>query len=403
MTGLAASQNGKVSLPFDLSDVVSNLREERYQRGRSSNRDSWTRFSAVRSLYYRLRPFLSISVRKRLQRIQLAGWESTTFPQWPVDVSVDRLVRNAVAEVLRNRGLSAVPFVWFWPDGASSCAMMTHDVEEPPGRDYCNPLMDLDEEFNIPSSFHVIPEGRYTGVTELVRGIKERGFEVNVHDLNHDGYLFRSAKEFFERVGCINGYGVQFGSRGFRAGVMYRNQEWFSALDFEYDMSVPSVSNLEPQQGGCCTVMPYFVGDILELPLTTIQDYTLFHILGDYSTRIWCDQMRRIEAWNGLMTFIAHPDYLIEERARAVYKQLLELLSQKRADGELWIASPAEVNQWWRDRRAMQLVCDGDSWRIEGPSSDRARVGYAVLRRGNDGDACDYSFAPVLSEAVSGR
>ena len=52
-------------------------------------------------------------------------------------------------------------------------------------------------------------------------------------------------------------------------------------------MSVPNVAHLEPQRGGCCTVMPYFVGDVLELPLTTIQDYSLFHILGDYSTTLW--------------------------------------------------------------------------------------------------------------------
>ena len=30
--------------------------------------------------------------------------------------------------------------------------------------------------------------------------------------------------------------------------------------------------------------MPYFIGHVLELPLTTAQDYTVFHVLGDYST-----------------------------------------------------------------------------------------------------------------------
>ncbi len=72
---------------------------------------------------------------------------------------------------------------------------------------------------------------------------------------------------------------------------MYRDQEWFDALEFSYDMSVPNVAHLEPQRGGCCTVMPYFVGDILELPLTTIQDYSLFHILGDYSIDLWKEQI----------------------------------------------------------------------------------------------------------------
>ena len=37
--------------------------------------------------------------------------------------------------------------------------------------------------------------------------------------------------------------------------------------------------------------MPYFIGNILELPLTTIQDYSLFHILGDYSISLWQQQI----------------------------------------------------------------------------------------------------------------
>src|SRR2546425_12755629 len=45
-----------------------------------------------------------------------------------------------------------------------------------------------------------------------------------------------------------------------RRGFVPQKQEWFDALDFSYDMSVPNVAHLDPQRGGCCTVMPYFVG-----------------------------------------------------------------------------------------------------------------------------------------------
>ena len=58
--------------------------------------------------------------------------------------------------------------------------------------------------------------------------------------------------------------------------------------------------------------MPYFVGKILELPLTTIQDYSLFHILGDYSINLWKQQIDIIREKNGLASFITHPDYLTE-------------------------------------------------------------------------------------------
>ena len=121
-------------------------------------------------------------------------------------------------------------------------------------------------------------------------------------------------------------------------------QDWFTALEFSYDMSVPNVAHLEPQRGGCCTVMPYFVGDLLELPLTTIQDYSLFHILGDYSITLWKKQIDLILEQNGLVSLLAHPDYLIEKRAQAMYRELLEHLSHLREQKKLWMALPGEVD-----------------------------------------------------------
>ena len=91
---------------------------------------------------------------------------------------------------------------------------------------------------------------------------------------------------------------------------MCRNQEWYDALDFNSYMSVSNVAHLEPQRGGRSTVMPFFIGRILELPLTTVQDYSLFHILGDYSIDLWKRQIDLIRERNGLISFITHPDYL---------------------------------------------------------------------------------------------
>jgi hypothetical protein len=223
--------------------------------------------------------------------------------------------------------------------------------------------------------------------------VRRMGFEANLHDLNHDGFLFHSKAEFLRRAALINQYARQFECRGFRSGSMYREQEWFDAFDFSFDMSVPSVAHLEPQRGGCCTVMPYFIGRILELPLTTIQDYSLFHILGDYSIRIWADQIRRILERHGLISFITHPDYLAEPGARSVYRNLLNHLSDLRKAHHIWFAPPGGVNDWWRDRQHMVLVREGCSWRITGHGSSRARVAWAAL----DGERVVYEVegAPV--------
>ena len=148
-------------------------------------------------------------------------------------------------------------------------------------------------------------------------------------------------------------------------------------LDFDYDMSAPNVAHLDPQRGGCCTIMPYFIGDLVEIPVTATQDYSLFHILGEYSTKLWEEQLTTITQAHGMATFIIHPDYLIEHRARQTYVRLLTYLADLRTNHNLWITRPGEINDWWRARAQMQLVPDGDFWRVKGKGSERARVAYA--------------------------
>jgi hypothetical protein len=169
---------------------------------------------------------------------------------------------------------------------------------------------------------------------------------------------------------------------------MYREQDWYDAFEFSFDMSVPNVARLEPQRGGCCTVMPYFVGRLLELPLTTTQDYSLFHILNQYSTALWMEQMDLILEQHGLISFIVHPDYVGEKRALAVYRQLLVQLSALRARRGVWLALPGEIDSWWRSRDSMSLVRQGRRWRIEGPESPRARVAHAF----REGDRLVYKL-----------
>jgi hypothetical protein len=163
---------------------------------------------------------------------------------------------------------------------------------------------------------------------------------------------------------------------------MYRNQDWYDAFEFSYDMSVPCVGHLEPQRGGCCTVMPYFIGKILEIPLTAVQDYSLFHILNNYSIDLWKEQFALIKQKHGLMSFIVHPDYVFERRARKVYEALLEYLRHLITDEKVWMALPGEVDRWWRARNEMKLVRQVNGWTIEGPGKEKARLAYATLEGG---------------------
>jgi hypothetical protein len=366
-----------VLLPFDLNEVLGNLRYERYARPSRSVTQRITRSGIGHAAYYSVRPVLPVGIRKYLQRLDLSGWRGIAFPRWPVDVSVETLMKHTVRLVLEKGGTRELPFIWFWPGGAPGCAMVTHDVEGQAGADRAGDLMDLDDDFGIRSAFQLVPEAKTS--KRLCEQCRRRGFEVNLHDLNHDGHLFRDRALFERRASEINRHAREYGCRGFRSGAMYRRQDWFPALEVAFDMSVPNVAHLEPQQGGCCTVMPHFIGDVLELPLTTAQDYSLFHVLGDYSIDLWREQIGSILAHNGLVSVIVHPDYQAGRRERDVYMELLVHLARLRDERKVWVALPSEIDRWWRNRREMRLVADGNAWRVEGPDAARARVAYARL------------------------
>jgi hypothetical protein len=405
VSSAARIEGNRCFLPFDLDEVIENLRFERYCSDQCAATQKSTGPSLSRKAYYFVRPLLPTAVRKHLQRLALRGWHRSQFPGWPVDQTVDRLFDEAMALVLRANPGESVPFIWFWPAGFSSCAIVTHDVETTVGRDFCDFLMDLDDSFSIKSSFQLVPEVRYEIPDDFLDTLRKRGFEINVHDYNHDGELFRDREQFLQRVARINACGKKFQASGYRSGVLYRNIDWYDAFEYAYDMSVPNVGHLDPQPGGCCTTKPFFIGKMLEIPVVATQDYTLFNILGRYSTELWEQQIEAVLRHHGLISFIVHPDYLIEKRARDVYAELLSRLAQLRRKSKLWIALPREVNDWWRNRREMRLVKEAGAWQIEGPDKERARVATASLKGNRVVYTIDQRSAPQppisLSHTVS--
>jgi len=373
-------EGATVRLPFDPAQIADNLRHERYATQSLLSNQQSARHTFTRSVYYAMRPHLPVPVRKHIQKFHLRGSRRTSFPKWPVDCTVDDLMERLLLVSLKGHGLQRVPFIWFWPDGSPSCTIMTHDVEELRGRDFCSQLMDIDDSVGIKSAFQIVPEERYPVPDSFLSEIRRRKFEINVHDFNHDGDLFCNWELFSQRVQRINQYGKDYKASGFRSGALYRNVDWHDALEFSYDLSVPNAGHLEAQRGGCCTVMPFFAGTVLELPLTTTQDYSLFNILNDYSIDLWKKEMALITEKHGLASFIVHPDYVMETRAQETYKLLLNYLAHLRSEGKTWLALPGEVNTWWRERSQMTLKHEDGTWRVEGRGKERARIAYASIQ-----------------------
>ncbi len=369
--------DGKVNLPFDATEVINNLRLERYAVSRAGSLER-----LLRRAYYFVRPLTNLSLRRQVQRFHARNWQKQLFPHWPVDTTVENLCETLLLLSLRAKHVDRIPFVWFWPRGARGCVMMTHDVETKRGMNLCEDLMDLDDSFGIKASFQIVPERRYRVSAKLLGMMRRRGFEVGIQDLNHDGRLFDDRQEFQRRAALINCYASKYRAKGFRSAVLYRKPQWYDAFDFSFDMSMPNVAHLDPQRGGCCTVMPYFIGKILELPLTTTQDYMVFHLLNQRSIDLWKSQVELIMEKNGLASFIVHPDYVRERENESVYLDLLGYLRDLRSRTNVWAALPHEIDSWWRARSAMTVEPDGSTWRVVGEGSERAVLAYAKTLNG---------------------
>jgi hypothetical protein len=256
-----------------------------------------------------------------------------------------------------------------WPQGKKFAFVLTHDVESSAGLAKCRSLMQLEMQHGFRSSFNFVPEGDYRVPADLRHELTACGFEVGIHDLKHDGHLFASHRGFKQRARRINGYAREWGVSGFRSGFMLRNLDWLHDLDVDYDASTFDTDPFEPQPDGRHTIFPFWVprpndhclsphqaagncsaNGYVELPYTLPQDSTLFLLLSEKTTEIWCRKLDWIAAHGGMALIDTHPDYMSVDGCSLkngeypieLYKGLLHYVSSRYAD-EYWPALPREV------------------------------------------------------------
>jgi predicted glycosyltransferase len=291
-------------------------------------------------------------------------------------------------------GSEQAPRDWAgWPGGKKFALVLTHDVEGQEGLAKCRQLMELERRLGYRSSFNFIPEGDYAVGEDLRQELKLNGFEVGVHDLEHDGGLYRSREGFKEKAGRINQYLKDWGADGFRSGFMLHNLDWLHDLDVKYDSSTFDTDPFEPQPDGVGTIFPFWVtqpdisgrssngkdkatearrlsvgsqsparngllNGYVELPYTLPQDSTLFLLFGEQTPEIWFQKLDWVAKHGGMALLGTHPDYMKFEGTEKKpwqypvehYEQFLKYVTA-RYSGQYWPALPNEVAQFVRAAR----------------------------------------------------
>ena len=317
------------------------------------------RSSRLLPLYYRLKPFsprgLRMGARRAIARRQRERHESEgRFPRWPIEPLLIVRRERRLRERLERSG-SRPPQLATWPGGHRFAWTLTHDVEGATGLANVERLLAIERRHGVVSAWFLVAED-YPLDARVTRAIRAAGGEIGLHGLHHDGRLFQSRAHFEAQLPLIHRYLREWGADGFRSPSTHRNAAWMSEIGALYDSSFPDTHPFDAQPGGCCEILPYFLGDMVELPITLPQDHTLFELLREDDIEIW----RRKSAWiaehGGLVTVLVHPDYALSAERLALYDELLGFL--RGLEGG-WHALPRDVAGWWRRRAASEAQLDG--------------------------------------------
>lgn len=364
---------GEVRVPFGFDDAYRRYVTEEWKAHRPVRALS----AGQLQLYYALKRVIPRRTLLSARRVFVRRAGLPAFPRWPLDESVDRLLRFYALCVLVARGASQAPFRWFWPQSNRAALMLTHDVETAAGLRLAVGVADIEEARGFRSSFNVVAAD-YPIDMGIVRELDGRGFEIGLHGLRHDRSLFSSREEFERQLPLLRAAALKFGTVGFRSPSTHRVVEWLPELPASYDCTMFHSDPYEPQPGGCCTLWPFRLGPIVELPYTLPQDHTLFTLLRERSGQTWLSLVEAIEARNGLVHCLSHPDpgYLGESANRAVYVEFLDALNERPG---LWRALPRDIASWWRRRETADasdadvelgtMVREGQNVRFEPPAA----------------------------------
>ena len=151
----------------------------------------WQLSYSKRIYYQYARRLIPSFLRVPLRTLLLSQQRNGSLLKWPIEDRYVRFQFEIVKQLLVSKGLEAVPYVQFWPAGKCFALVLTHDVEGPLGQSFVPQVAALEESYGFRSSFNFVPEGSKIDL-HLLEELRERGFEVGVHGLKHDGRLFSS-------------------------------------------------------------------------------------------------------------------------------------------------------------------------------------------------------------------
>ena len=323
--------------------------------------------SAMRA-YYCVKGLIPQALRHHLNSVAIRARKPLRFPSWPCESALVEFWRAWLKQGLEIQGAADAWHIGFWPEGAKCCIVLTHDVESRKGFDRMELIADLEEQHGFRSAWN-LPLAQYPIDWQRVARLRARGFEYGAHGLCHDGRLFRSHRDFAELAPLLERLAGEHDLRGFRSPSTLRDPRAIATMSFDFDSSFADTDPYEPQPGGTCSLFPFHLSRLIELPYTLPQDHTLIHLLHRNPLPVWTMKAKWIASIGGMILTLTHPDYCGDGVYLKAYAELLKQLAEING---AWRALPFEAAAWWQQRALLRLRIENGRPIISGPGATRA-------------------------------
>ncbi len=336
---------GKDSIIINNFDkIIENLVYEQY-------------YKIKRPFYTRL-PFdytrIPVPLRNFLFNALLTFKRDPKWPNWPVEKSVE-LIRYLYIKSISIKLKKKVPYVSFWPQKKKFAVVITHDCDTESSFKNIDKIRDIEKRYGMLSCWNIL-SNKYKIDKNALKRLKNEGCEIGLHGYNHDNRLpFLKKEKIIGRINSASSLIKEFSIRGFRSPSLLRNKKFLELLSnyFAYDSSTCDTDLLSPVaiRSGTCTVFPFFINNMVEIPITLPQDYRLIRLNKTKNEifDIWKGKIDFLRKVNGTAVLLTHPDSHIfgNDKYLDVYEKTLKYMTSFE---EGWHALPNEICKWWNER-----------------------------------------------------
>lgn len=254
--------------------------------------------------------------------------DKSVFPTWPFEELLEKLRKIALDKYVLD---DCYPFKRLsWPEDKQYALILTHDIEGAGNWKWVRIIAEIEKEYGFRSSWNVT-YGFYKIDYATLDWLIENGFEIGLHGYNHDNKLsFLSEDRIRWRIESSYPLIKQYNITGFRSPSWLRSETLFKVLQdyFIYDCSVLDVDYISPGGiGGCCSIFPYNIGKLVELPTTLPYELPIqFGVAQSNLNSFWSQKIQWIKKNKGAIVVNTHPDpyYGGSQPMVNMYKSFLE-------------------------------------------------------------------------------